>query len=160
MTEPVEEWICTKFCIKLKHSFVETIWVIQKATAMGPLVHLISHRGFGKTSNHPGDSAPLQPRSGTLRLLAFPKTKITFEREEISDHWWHSGKYTRASDGDWEYCVTSPGAYFEGDWGVIVLSMMFLVFSSINVSIIRITLLDTFWTDLVIHSSKFTKLHT
>ena len=28
----------------------------------------------------------LQPRFGALRLLAFPKTKITFEREEISDH--------------------------------------------------------------------------
>ena len=28
----------------------------------------------------------IQPRFGTLRLLAFPKTKITFEREEISDH--------------------------------------------------------------------------
>ena len=33
----------------------------------------------------PGDSAPLQPSFGGLRLLAFPKTKITFERKEISD---------------------------------------------------------------------------
>ena len=40
---------------------------------------------FGKTSNHSGDSALLQPRLGALRLLAFPKTKITFERGEISD---------------------------------------------------------------------------
>ena len=40
---------------------------------------------FGET-NHPGDSAPLQSRIGALQLLAFPKTKITFEREEISDH--------------------------------------------------------------------------
>ena len=39
-----------------------------------------------KTANHPGDSAPLQPRFGTLQLLSFPKTKITFEKEEISDH--------------------------------------------------------------------------
>ena len=38
---------------------------------------------FAKTSNHPGDSAPLQPRFGALALLAFPKIKITFEREEI-----------------------------------------------------------------------------
>ena len=35
---------------------------------------------FGKTSNHPGDSTPLQPRFDTLWLLAFPKTKITFEK--------------------------------------------------------------------------------
>ena len=30
---------------------------------------------FGETSNHPGDSSLLQPRSGTLWLLAFPKKK-------------------------------------------------------------------------------------
>ena len=41
---------------------------------------------FSEVSNHPGDLAPLQPRFGTLQLLAFSKTKITFEREEISDH--------------------------------------------------------------------------
>ena len=38
---------------------------------------------FGETSNHPCDSAPQQPRFGALRHLTFPKTKITFEREEI-----------------------------------------------------------------------------
>ena len=41
---------------------------------------------FLETSNHPDDSAFLQPRFGALRLLTFPKTKITFEKEEISDH--------------------------------------------------------------------------
>ena len=30
-------------------------------------------------------STPLQPRFSTLQRLAFPQTKITFEREEISD---------------------------------------------------------------------------
>ena len=82
---------------------------------------------FGETSNHPGDSALLQPRFGTLQLLAFPKTKITYEREEISDHWWDSGKYNGAADRDWQNRVRSQGAYFEGDWGVIVLCSMFLV---------------------------------
>jgi len=38
---------------------------------------------FGKASHHPGLSAPLQPRFGFLRLLAFPKAKIPVEREEI-----------------------------------------------------------------------------
>ena len=36
---------------------------------------------FGKASNHPGMSAPLQPRFGSLRILAFPKAKIAVERE-------------------------------------------------------------------------------
>ena len=50
--------ICITFCIKLKHSSVETIWIIQKATPKGnfitsmwPLMHHISYRFSGKTSN-------------------------------------------------------------------------------------------------------------
>ena len=34
---------------------------------------------FGETSNHPGDLASIQPKFGTLRLVAFPKTKITLK---------------------------------------------------------------------------------
>ena len=104
---------------------------------------------FGKMSNHPGDSIPLQSRYVTLQFLAFPKTKIAFEREEISVHWWDSGKYDGAAEGNWENCVRSQGAYFEGDWGVIVLCTMFLVSSSISVFYFHITWFDTFWTDLV-----------
>ena len=55
---------------------------------------------FGKTSTLLGDSASLQPRFGALRLLAFIKTKITFEREEISDCQRDSGKYDRAANSD------------------------------------------------------------
>ena len=65
-------------------------------------------RFFGETSNHQGYSAPLQPRFGALCLLAFPKSKITFEREELSDCWWDSGKYDGAVDGNWENCEV-PG---------------------------------------------------
>ena len=149
MTEWVEQWICIKFCIKLEHSSMETIWMIQKATAMGnwwlpasSRQHVHSHimsriEFFGKMSHHPGDSAPLQPRFGALQLLG--KARITSEREEISDCWWDSGKYDGAADNSWENFVRSLGAYFEGDWGVIVLCTVFLVpsiFSSINVSFV------------------------
>ena len=106
---------------------------------------------FGETSYHPGDSAPLQPRFGFLWLLTFPKTNVTFEREEISDPQWDSGKYNGVTDGDCENCMRSQGAYFEGDWGVIsyVQCSLYLVSSSINVSVFHITWLDTFWTDLI-----------
>ena len=60
----------------------------------------------------------------------FPKLKITFkvrEREEISDCQWDSGKYNRAVDGKWKNWVRSLGAYFEGDWGFIVLCTVVLV---------------------------------
>ena len=50
-------------------------------------------RFFWEMSDNPGDqSAPLQARFGALWLLAFPQIKITFEREEISDHQWDSLK--------------------------------------------------------------------
>ena len=138
MTERAEEWICIKFCIKLEHSLEETTQMIQKDTAMSNWWLAASSNNasangsllvqfFGKTSNHPGDSAPLQPRFGVLRHLIFPKTKITFEREEISDHLWDSGKYDGAADGDWENCVWSQGAYFEGEWQCHCPMSMFLI---------------------------------
>jgi len=40
---------------------------------------------FGKTSHHPGLSAPLEHWIGSLRLLACPKAKIAFAREEIRE---------------------------------------------------------------------------
>ena len=139
----VGQRICITFYAKFEHSSMETIRMTQKATTMGnwwltvssqQCAHLrITSRAefFGETLNHPGDLAPLQPRFGALRLLAFPKTEITSEKEEISDHQWDSGKYNRAANGNWENCVRSQGAYFEGDWGVFVLYTMFLVSSSI-----------------------------
>ena len=69
----------------------------------------------------------LLPRFGTLRLLAFPQIKITFEREAVSDRWWDSGKHNLAADGDCEKCVRSRGACFKGNWGIIVLCIMFLL---------------------------------
>ena len=166
MTEWVKQWICIRFCVKLEHFSVETIRMTQKAVAMGNWwlaalsqqwahSHIMScAKFFGKTSNYPGDSTPLQPRFGSLWLLAFPKTKITLEREEISDHQWDSGKYDGVADGNWENCVRSQGAYFEGDRDVIVLCTMFLVSCSINLSIFHITWLDTLWSDLIYSYNK------
>ena len=139
MTEQIEQWICIKFCTKLQHSSMETMLMTQKAAAMGNWWLAASSwqcaqscitpcaEFFGETSNHPGDSVPLQPIFDTLQLLAFPKTKITSERKEIWDHQWDSGKYDTPADGDWENCVRSQGAYLEGDRGIIALCTMFLI---------------------------------
>ena len=128
MTEQVQQQICIKFCIKLEHSSPETIQMIQKAvTTCNWWLAALSRQCacscitahaefFDKTASHPGDSAPLQPRFGALWLLAFPQTKITFEREEISGCQWDSGKYNGASDDNWENCERSQGAYF--GWGL------------------------------------------
>ena len=140
MTEQVEQKICIQFCVKLEHSYMETIWVIQKAAAVGNWRLAASSQQhphscitscaefFCETSNHPGDLAPLQPRFGTLQLLAFPKTKITFEREEISDHRWDSGKYESTADGDWENYVRPHGCLLWG--GLRHHCLMYNVFVS------------------------------
>ena len=139
---------------------METIRMILRATAMGNwwlaassqhcTRSCITSRAefFDETSNNSGDSAPLQPSFGTLWLLAFPKTKITFKRAEISDHWWDSGKCDGAADGNWENYLRSQDAYFEGDASLsYVQCFLYLVSSSINVFVSHITWLDTFWTD-------------
>ena len=121
MAEWVEQRkvICITFCIKLGQSSTETIWMIQKAAAMGNWWLPASSRQcnhsritcpaefFGETSNQPGDSAPLSPDLVSYDPWFFPKTKITFEREEISDCPWDSGKYDGAADGDMENCIKS-----------------------------------------------------
>ena len=132
------DWVEQYVCIKLEHSSVETILMVQKATALGnwwlaassqqcTLSHITSRvEFFGETSNHPGDSATRYPRFGVLWLLAFPKTKITFEKSEVSDCHWDSAKYDGTADDDWENCVRSQGAYFEGDWGALSYVQCFL----------------------------------
>ena len=99
---------------------------------------------FGETSNHPGNSAPLQPRFGVLWCLAFPKTKITFEMEGISDCWWDWRRYYWTAGGDWENCVKSQGVYFEGDWGIIVLCTMIFVCCVFFNKCLYLAWLDTF----------------
>ena len=157
---------------------METIWMIQKAAAMGNWWLAASSpqlacscitscaEVFIETSNHPGDSAPLQPTFGALWLLAFSPNKIAFEREENSDHRWDSGKYDRVADGDsnkgfcrvfWtveemlgELCEV-PRCLLWRERGIIVLSTMFLV-SCIFFNkclYFHITWLDIFWTDLI-----------
>ena len=68
MTEQVKQQICIKFYIKLEHSSMEPIQMIQKATAMGnwqlaassqqcaPSCIMSHAEFFGEKSNHPRDS--------------------------------------------------------------------------------------------------------
>ena len=128
MTEWVEQRIRVKFCIKLEHSSMETIWMIQKATAMGNWwlaassrqcvlsCIIISGRVVWWNTKSSRWLSVLQPRFGGTQLLDFPQTKITSEREEISDHRWDSGKYNRAADGDWENCEVPRYLLWRGLW--------------------------------------------
>ena len=44
--------------------------------------------------------SPSTAQIGALQLLSFSKTEITFEREEILDYQWDSGKFARVADGE------------------------------------------------------------
>ena len=99
MTETEEQRICIQFCIKLEHSSDSEgcnsgqLMIGSFTTTRCPLTHHISCRVVWQNIKSPRWLSPLQLRFGALRLLAFSKNKITFEREEISDHQWDSGKY-------------------------------------------------------------------
>ena len=74
-------------CNKLEHSSLETIWMIQKAAAVGSW-RLAGSSGqcahscimsqaecFGETSNHPGDSPTYSPDLVACDFWLLPKVK-------------------------------------------------------------------------------------
>ena len=74
-----------KWKLKELSSLLPSFYNIIYLNYLNYLFKLLHAEFFGEISNHPGESAPLQSKLGTLRLLAFPKMKITFEREKILD---------------------------------------------------------------------------
>ena len=138
MIEWVEQWICIKFCVNLEHSSAKTVWMIQKAAAMGKQwlevssqqcthSYITSHAVFLWNIKSFRGLSPTTDQIWCPVTFGFPQNSRHFEREEISNHWWDWGKYNQAADGNWENCVRSQGAYFEGDWDIIILCTMFLV---------------------------------
>ena len=100
MTEWKQQQICIKFYINFEHFSTETVRMIQKAKQWAAGDSQLQHdsvpalmQSFLQNIESRRWLRPLQPTFGALWLPAFPKTKITFEREEISDRWWDSGKY-------------------------------------------------------------------
>ena len=87
MTELLEQRICIKFCLKLEYSSTKLFGWFRRlqlcATGDWQLHHdnAPTHAScvaqfFGETSNHPGDSAPLQPSFGACDFWLFPKLKV------------------------------------------------------------------------------------
>ena len=106
MTERVEQWICIQFCVKLEHSSMETIRMIQKTKAMGNwwLAASSQHACSGITSyaefsvKHQITQVTQPHRSPDLvpcDFWLFPKLKSTLKGKRFH-HRWDSGKYNRA----------------------------------------------------------------
>ena len=109
VTEWVKQQICIKFCIKLEHSSVETIQMIQKARAMGTwwlaaspqqLTHSCitsCTEVFGETSNHPGHSAPLWSNLVPCNFWLFPKLNHLWKRIDFR----LSVRFRKIQQGSW-----------------------------------------------------------
>ena len=161
MPEWIEQQVCIRFCVKLENSSTETIWLIQKVTAMGSWWLAASSQQrthscvmcctefFGKTSNHPGDSAPYSPDLVPCSFWLFPKMKSPlkgkrFQIIEIQEN--TMGQLTATGKTVWGPKV--PALKRTEASLSCVQCFSYLVSSSINVSTFHRTWLDTFWTDL------------
>ena len=167
MTKWVEQRICIRFCIKFEHSSVETIRMIQKAAGMGNwwlaassqqhACSCITSRAefFGETSNHPGDSAPLQPRFGALQLLAFPRLKspLKGKRFQTVDKTQENTTGQLMAIGKTEWDPNMPTLKGTEATLFYIQCFLYLISSSENVSVFHSTWLDTFWTDLTVESN-------
>ena len=106
MTEQVEQRICIKFCMKLEHSSVEAIWMIQKATAMGKLrigsfitttcllMYYISVKSFLVKQQITKVTQPSNsPDLASCDLWLFPKLKSPLKGKRFQKRWqsswWH-----------------------------------------------------------------------
>ena len=142
----------------LEHSSMETIRMIQKAIYMDNWWLAASSQQHTAHASHLVQSflvkhqitqvtrPPLLTRFGALRLQAFPKTKITLEREKISDHLW-----------DWGNMTGQLMVIGRTVWGPKVPTLkgtevslscvqcfLYLASSSVNLSLFHSTWLDTF----------------
>ena len=142
MTEWVEQQICIKFCIKLEHSSVENIQMIQKAPAMGnwwlatlSQQHAHSCTTFvqfvGKTSNPPRWLKPPTAQIWCPVTSGFSQNSnhlwkgrdfrpwMRF-RKIGGGSWWQFQQRILQSVSNsgrelWENCGRFQGAYLEGD---------------------------------------------
>ena len=157
MTEWVEQWICIKFCVKLEHSSVETIRMIQKAATMGnwwfilitrPLMHHIAGRVFSETSNHPGDSAPSIAQIWQHATSDFSQNWNYLWKGRDFRPWMRFRKIRQ--DSRWwlgELCEALRCLLWRGLRHHCPMYNVSCI-SPVNVSIFCSAWLDTFWTDL------------
>jgi hypothetical protein len=119
---------------------------------------------FCKTSHHPGLSAPLKPRFGSLWLLVFPKAKLAIESEEICEwegHTVHKQSQRRLT-ADWlapqesdcsrMYSKVSSDwlpSYIKATWLVLEIFKMAGYFPGRPHSIIWKAVTKTFWKKLL-----------
>ena len=162
MTEQVEQWICIKFCVKLEHSSAKLFGYSEGRSYMQlvigsfitttcPLMHHVSCRVFWQNINSPRWLGPYSPDLAPCDFWLFPKLKSPLKGKrfqtinEIQEN--TTGQLMAIGRTVWGPKVpTLKGPEVSLSY---VQCLLYLVSSSINVSIFHSTWLDTFWTDLI-----------
>ena len=145
MTERVEQWMCSKFCVKVEHSSMKTIWMIQKAAAMGNWWLAASSRQC--TPLMPPNSPNLVPWDFWVFLKL--KSPLEGKRFQITNEIQENvtGQLMVIGRTVWGPKVpTLRGIEVSLSY---VQYVLYLVSFSVNVCIFHITWLDTFWADLM-----------
>ena len=150
-------------CLKLELPSIETVQMVQKATAKGNWWLAASSQQhtrscitphtqfFGKTLNHPGDSVPLSPDLAPCDFWIFPTLKSPLKRDrfltidEIQENM--TGPLMVIGRTVWGPKV--PILKWTEASLSYVQCFLCLVSLSVSVSIFHITWLDTFWVDLI-----------
>ena len=154
MTEELEQLICIKICIKLENippwsSQLGQLVIGSFITTMYPLLYHVSCRVFGTTSSHPGDSAPYSLSLASYDFWLFLRLKLHLKGKRFQTvnetQGNRMGQLMVSRRTVWGPKVPT----LKGAEASFVLCTIYLVSSSINVSIFHITWLDTFRTDLV-----------
>ena len=106
---------------------------------------------FGKTSNHPGDSYPSSPDlvPWDFRLFSKLKSPLKGKRFETIDEIQENTMEHLMTIGKTVWGPNVPTLKGTKTSLSYVQCFLYLVSSSVNISIFHITWLDTFWTDLV-----------
>ena len=163
MTEWVEQWTCIKFCVKLEHSSMDTIRMIQKAAAMGNwwLAASSEQHAHSCITSHAELLAkhqiaqvtqpPYSPDLAPCNFWIFPKVKSSLK-----------GKRFQTIDEIQETTIGQLMASGRTVWGPKVPALkgteaslssvqcfLSLVSSSVNVSIFHSAWLATLWTNLI-----------
>ena len=140
----VEQQICIQFSDKIAHSSAETIWMTQKAAAMGNWWLAASPRqcacsGIMARTEICGESQITQVTQIQYStdlvpcdIWLFPKLKSLLKGKRFQTIDKIQENMTGLMMAN---CVRSQGAYFEGDWSITFLCTMFLISFSINISI-------------------------
>ena len=163
MTERVEQQICIKVCVKLEHSSMATVQMTQKTAAMGNWWLAASSQQcacscitfcaefWAKHQITQVTQPPYSPDVAPCNFWLLPKLKSPLKRkrfqtvDEIQEN--TMGQLMAIGRTVWGPKVPT----LKGTEALLsyVPCFLYLVSSSVNVSIFHSTWLDTFWTDLI-----------